>query len=201
MSTGNGAASGLLKLDLGVREPYWLEIIPGVPGFKEPVELLVEPYNTRTQYAATYETIAARFDIKGMIEKVQSGEAAGSPEELAQAALTAGAERGLRTYDYTLALAKRVVKDWRGVGSVDSDEPLPFTSYHLELLFEQSVEAVQGFNMRYEAPAAALAHEKKVSVKGQNGITAAGSDTASAAGNEEPLAPAQGSEPPDSVHT
>lgn len=192
--SGNGAAPSLFRLDLGSREPFWLEVMPGV-------ELLVEQPDARTQYAATFESLAARADIKEMVEKIQRGDDPGSAAELAEAAAVAAGARGEQTFDFILALGKRVVRDWKGVGSVGSDEPLPFTLTNLEILFHQAPEAAQAFNLRYGQRGAQVDHEKKVSESVPNGIAEAVQDTAVDAGNEEIPAPAAESEPSGSAPT
>lgn len=201
MAQGNGASRGLFKLDLGEQEPYWIEVLPA-RGMSEAVEFLVKPYNSRTHYAATFESLAMREDLKEMADSLREED--GTPpsqEELAKVARSSAWMLGEQRFDLVLSLARRVVMDWRGVGRWDSDDPLPFSVPHLELLLTSVPEAAENFSIRYNERGKALAQEKKVSESSPNGSVDQEQNTASGVEIEEIPAPTTESEPPVSVPT
>ena len=195
MTSGNGASPGLFKLDLAERKPFWLEVLPGIEGVREAVELLVKPFDSRVLYAATFESLAARKDIRDLVERTRNQDDAASREELAVLLNETAWTQGEQTFDGIVSMAKRVVLDWRGVGSWISDEPLPFSLYHLEEFFNQVADAASTFNLNYARQNAALVQEKKVSSSAPNGSVAEVPTTADDAGISTSPALAAGLDP------
>ena len=199
MAQGNGASSGLFRLNLGEPEPFWLEVLPARGG-NVAIEFLVKPYDSRVHYAATFESIAMRDDLKEMINNLRKdvGESI-DQEEFNRITRESAWTRGEQWFNLIIALAKRVVIDWKGVGRWDSDEPLAFSPIYLEQLLTKVPQVAENFNIRYDERGKALEQEKKVSGSSPNGSAGQEAHIATDATIGETPVLTEGSEPPGSA--
>jgi hypothetical protein len=163
----------MLRLDLK-KEPYWLELRPGL-------RVRVRPLTTAIMTAAdsTARKLVAELREERQLRIAAGGDLSDLPDLENEDAVS-----GLAASVMIKALARMSILEWEGVMRADSDEPAIINEQTVNDLMDIWFVA-DAFWKQYTRPLELLEAEGNGSGPARNGTSAAGPDTVESAGTSD----------------